>query len=78
MRSPSVGRSVGRSVAQRAVPAEFMNVLSAAGALAAVVAAGAGLSSLLPDQASFWLAAAAYGAPAGVAFTIYWWNAQRL
>jgi hypothetical protein len=55
-----------------------MNVLSAAGALAAVVAAGAGLSSLLPDQASFWLAAAAYGAPAGVAFTIYWWNAQRL
>jgi hypothetical protein len=52
--------------------------VGAAGAVAAVVAAGVGLSSLLPDQASFWLAAAAYGAPASIAFTVYWWNAQRL
>ena len=41
-----------------------------------VVAAGAGLASLLPDRTP-WLIAAAYLAPASLAFTAYWWVAQR-
>ena len=41
-----------------------------------VVASGLGLSSVLPDP-SPWLIAAAYLAPAGLAFAAYWWVAQR-
>ncbi|MFN3514584.1 MAG: hypothetical protein ACK41C_16185 [Phenylobacterium sp.] len=60
------------------VPPEVVNVAGTAAAIFAVVAAGAGIVSLLPDQASPWLVASAYGAPAGLAFLAYWWIAQKL
>lgn len=57
-------------------PLELINIVGTAGAIAAVVAIGAGLSSVLP-QASPWFTAAAYLAPASLAFAAYWWIAQR-
>lgn len=66
-----------RSVAI-AVPREIVAMGGFAGAIAFVVASGAGLTSLLPQHASIWLNAGAYAAPAGVAFAAYWWVAQRL
>ena len=57
---------------------ELINIGGTAGALLAVVAAGAGLSSVLPDPASPWMTAAAYLAPASLAFAAYWWIAQKL
>lgn len=86
MRTPSAGRSEtaaqSRTAARaatraRAVPTELANILGVGGALLAVVAVGAGVSAALPQAASPWLFAAAYGAPAAVAFTIHWWIDQR-
>ena len=65
------------SVRKNRIPAEVLNIGGTAGAILAVVAAGAGLSSMLPDP-SPWLAAAAYLAPGGLAFAAYWWVAQKL
>lgn len=67
-----------RSVLKGRVPSEVINIGGTAGAILAVVAAGAGLSSLLPDPTSPWMEAAAYAAPASLAFAAYWWVAQRL
>ncbi|MDB5444316.1 MAG: hypothetical protein JWP86_617 [Phenylobacterium sp.] len=66
-----------RSARKGRVPGEMLNIGAAAGAIAAVLAMGAGLSSVLPDG-SPWLAAAAYLAPAGLAFAAYWWVTQKL
>lgn len=57
-------------------PVELLNIVGTAVAILVVVALGAALSSVLP-QASPWLTAAAYLAPASVAFAAYWWIAQR-
>ncbi|MDE2487279.1 MAG: hypothetical protein KGO51_07770 [Alphaproteobacteria bacterium] len=59
------------------LPAEIITIGGAAAAIAFVVAAGAGLSSVLPDP-SPWFTAAAYLAPAGLAFAAYWWIAQKV
>jgi len=59
------------------VPVEILNIGGTAVAILAVVGAGAGLSSILP-QPSPWLQAAAYLAPASLAFACYWWIAQKL
>jgi hypothetical protein len=64
-------------VRKERVPSEALNVGGTAAAIFGVVATGAGLSATLPDP-SPWLMAAAYGAPAGVAFVAYWWVAQKL
>jgi hypothetical protein len=66
-----------KSVRKGRVPAEMLNIGGTAAAILAVVAAGAGLSSLLPDP-SPWLRAAAFLAPASFAFACYWWAAQKL
>jgi hypothetical protein len=58
-------------------PAEMRNIGATAAAILAVVAAGAGLASVLPDP-SPWLKAAAFLAPASLAFACYWWAAQKL
>lgn len=65
------------SVRKARIPAEVLNIGGTAGAILGVVVAGAGLSSMLPDP-SPWLAAAAYLAPASLAFAAYWWIAQKL
>ena len=65
------------SVRKTHVPAEVLNIGGTAGAILAVVGTGAGLSSMLPDP-SPWLTAAAYLAPASLAFAAYWWIAQKL
>jgi hypothetical protein len=79
---PTVSAGLGkaeRSVAHaRIIPAEVTNIVGTSGALLAVVATGAGISAALPEPSSAWLFAAAYGAPAAVAFAVYWWIAQRL
>jgi hypothetical protein len=66
-----------RSAPKGRVPMEMLNIGAAAGAIAAVLAMGAGLSAVLP-VGSPWLAAAAYLAPAGLAFAAYWWITQRV
>jgi hypothetical protein len=66
-----------KSVRKSRVPAEFLNIGGAVAAVLAVVATGAGLSAALPDP-SPWLTAAAYLAPASLAFAAYWWMAQKL
>jgi len=58
-------------------PPEFVNILGTSGAILAVVAAGSGIVSLLPDP-NAWQFAAAYFAPASLAFAAYWWIAQKL
>ncbi|CAN7171394.1 hypothetical protein LJR225_000339 [Phenylobacterium sp. LjRoot225] len=70
--------AASRAGRRRAIPAELANILGTCGALLAVVAAGAGISAALPESVSPWLFAAAYGAPAAVAFAVYWWIDQRL
>jgi hypothetical protein len=57
---------------------ELANVAGSAAAVLAVLAAGAGLSSVLPAPASPWMEAAAYLAPGSLAFAAYWWIAQKL
>jgi hypothetical protein len=64
------------SARKRRMPVEIAQVGAGAAALAVVVAAGAGLSSVLPQSAP-WLTAAAWLAPAGLAFAAYWWAAQK-
>jgi hypothetical protein len=66
------------SVRTLRVPPEVANIVGTAAAIFAAVAAGAGIVSLLPEDASPWLIASAYGAPAGLAFLAYWWIAQKL
>lgn len=66
-----------RSAGKGRVPMEMLNIGAAAGAVVAVLAIGAGLSSVLPEGSS-WLAAAAYLAPAGLAFAAYWWINQKV
>jgi hypothetical protein len=65
------------AVKRHALPPEVVNIVGTGGALLGVVAAGAAISSALPDPSSPWLFAASYGAPAAIAFAIYWWIAQR-
>jgi hypothetical protein len=60
------------------IPSEIVTMAAFAGAIFFVVVSGAGLSSLLPEHASMWLNAGAYGAPAAIAFAAYWWVAQRM
>lgn len=70
--------SVRENSAQRArLPAEILTIGGAAVAIGFVVAAGAGLTAVMPDP-SPWTTAAAYLAPAGLAFAAYWWIAQKL
>lgn len=61
----------------RHVPQEVAYIIAFAVALFAVVAAGAMISAALPAQSSDWMHGAAYLAPASLAFTAYWWIAQR-
>jgi hypothetical protein len=75
MRTPSAEIQGAKA---RAIPAELVNILGTGGALLAVVTSGAAISSVLPDPASPWLFAAAYGGPGAVAFAAYWWIAQRV
>jgi hypothetical protein len=56
---------------------ELTNILGTSGAILAVVAAGSGIVAVLPDP-TVWQTAAAYAAPASLAFAIYWWIAQKL
>jgi hypothetical protein len=58
-------------------PPEMVNILGTSGAILAVVSAGSAIVSVLPDP-NVWQFAAAYGAPAGLAFAAYWWIAQKL
>ena len=58
-------------------PPEVVNIVGTAGAIFAVVATGSGVVALLPEP-SLWQTAAAYLAPAGLAFAAYWWIAQKL
>jgi hypothetical protein len=58
-------------------PLDVVNLGGTAGAIVVVVAAGAGLSAMLPEP-SPWLTAAAYLAPGSLAFAAYWWIAQKL
>lgn len=59
------------------LPLEVANIVGAAGAIFAVVATGSGILAVLPDP-SVWQTAAAYLAPASLAFAAYWWIAQEL
>lgn len=61
----------------RHVPQEVVYIVAFAAALFAVVATGAMISAALPEQSSDWMHGAAYLAPASLAFTAYWWIAQR-
>jgi hypothetical protein len=58
-------------------PVDILTVVGGAVTVLGVLAAGAGLSRLLPEP-SVWLTAAAYAAPASLAFAAYWWVAQKL
>ena len=59
------------------LPPEVVNIVGTAGAIFAVVATGSGIVAVLPEP-SLWQTAAAYLAPAGLAFAAYWWIAQKL
>jgi len=69
--------TAARGSARFKAPPEFVNILGTSGAILAVVAAGSAIVSLLPDP-SVWQFAAAYLAPASLAFAAYWWVAQKL
>jgi hypothetical protein len=58
-------------------PVELATIFGAVAAILFVVAAGAGLTSVLPNPTP-WLTVAAFLAPAGLAFAAYWWIAQKL
>jgi len=72
-----MGSSDSRRWAGRKAPPEVTGVMGGSAALLAIVASGSGIAALLPDP-NAWQFAAAYLAPASVAFLIYWWVAQRL
>ena len=55
--------------------AELLNIAGTAGALLAVVATGAALTNLAPDNV--WISAACYGGPAAIAFAGYSWIAHH-
>jgi hypothetical protein len=59
------------------LPPELVNIGGTSAAILAVVAAGSGIVALLPNPDT-WQTAAAYLAPASLAFAAYWWIAQRL
>jgi hypothetical protein len=59
------------------LPPELVNIGGTSAAILAVVAAGSGILAVLPSP-DVWQTAAAYLAPAGLAFAAYWWIAQRL
>ena len=63
--------------AQRSrVPPELINIGGTAGAILAVVAAGAGLSQIAP--AGVWYTAVSYGLPTAIGFGIYCLVARRI
>lgn len=64
--------------ARKGWPVELAHIGGTAAAVFAVVAAGAGLSAVLPPASSLWMTVAAYLAPASLAFAAYWWAAQKL
>jgi hypothetical protein len=59
------------------LPSELVNILGTSLALLAVVAIGSAIVTVLPDPDT-WQVAAAYLAPASLAFAAYWWIAQKL
>lgn len=59
------------------LPPELVNILGTSAALLGVVATGSAIVAVLPSP-DVWQFAAAYLAPGGVAFAIYWWIAQKL
>jgi hypothetical protein len=59
------------------MPPEIVNIIGAVGAVLAVIASGSAIVSLLP-QPDAWMTAAAYLAPASLAFAVYWWVSQRV
>jgi hypothetical protein len=58
-------------------PPELVNILGTSAALLGVVALGSAIVAVLPHPDT-WQTAAAYLAPASLAFAAYWWIAQRL
>ena len=52
-------------------------ILSATGALIAIVAIGSGIAALLPDP-DVWQLASAFLAPASLAFVAWWWATQKV
>ena len=64
------------SARKRRMPVDMLTLGAGAAGCAVLVALGGALASVLP-QPSPWLAAAAWLAPAGLAFAAYWWVAQR-
>ncbi|MBW8815944.1 MAG: hypothetical protein JF588_21210 [Caulobacterales bacterium] len=65
------GRSGGK------IPSELVNILGTSAAILAVVGAGSAIVTVMPAP-SVWEFAAAYLAPASLAFAVYWWIAQKL
>jgi hypothetical protein len=65
------GRQAGK------VPSELVNILGTSAAILAVVGAGSAIVTVMP-QPGVWETAAAYLAPASLAFAVYWWIAQKL
>jgi hypothetical protein len=59
-------------------PSEAINIGATTAAVLGLLAAGAGLSAVLPDPTSPWLQAAAFLAPGSLAFAAYWWIVQKL
>lgn len=59
------------------LPPELLNILGTSAAILAVVALGSAIVAVLPHPDT-WQTAAAYLAPASLAFAIYWWVAQKL
>ena len=65
------GRSGGK------VPSELVNILGTSAAILAVVGIGSAIVTVMPTP-NVWEFAAAYLAPASLAFAVYWWIAQKL
>jgi len=59
------------------IPAELANIVGTSAAILAVVATGSAIVAAWPDLTE-WQFAGAYLAPAGLAFAVYWWIAQKL
>jgi hypothetical protein len=66
---PQVERDVGAKA-----PSDAVAVL---GAALGVLAAGSAIAAVLPEP-TLWMLAAAYLAPASLAFAIHWWISQRV
>ena len=65
--------------ARRSAPKELFNIFGTIGAIFASVWLGGLLASVIPaTQASVWLTAGAYLAPAAAMFALYWVITQRL